>query len=113
MGVRRTGDDPRAVASGGEGGGVREPRDPARGAAALGVSFDDEQLNQFRRYGELLLATNEQMNLTAITEPSQVEALHFLDALTLIPAIRTWCSANATDDPTLIDVGSGAGVPGI
>ncbi len=83
------------------------------GAAALGVSLDDEQLGQFRRYGELLLTTNEQMNLTAITEPSQVETLHFLDALTLIPAIRAWCSANATDDPTLVDVGSGAGVPGI
>ncbi len=83
------------------------------GALALGVSLSDEQLAQFRRYGESLLATNEQMNLTAITEPSQVEALHFLDALTLIPAIRTWCSANKSDDPTLVDVGSGAGVPGI
>lgn len=83
------------------------------GAAALDVPLDEAQLGQFRRYGELLLATNEQMNLTAITEPAQVEALHFLDALTLIPAIRAWCQANNTDDPTLIDVGSGAGVPGI
>jgi 16S rRNA (guanine527-N7)-methyltransferase len=83
------------------------------GAQALGVSLDDQQIEQFRRYGDLLLATNEQMNLTAITEPSQVEILHFLDALTLIPAIRSWCQVNNIEDPTLVDVGSGAGVPGI
>ncbi|MFN8513164.1 MAG: 16S rRNA (guanine(527)-N(7))-methyltransferase RsmG [Chloroflexia bacterium] len=83
------------------------------GAAALGLPLDDDQIEQFRRYGESLLATNEQMNLTAITDPSQVEILHFLDALTLLPAIRAWCTAHNIVDPTLIDVGSGAGVPGI
>lgn len=83
------------------------------GAASLGVALDEAQLAQFRRYGELLLATNEQMNLTAITEPDQVEALHFLDALALVPAIRAWCERAGSGDPTLVDVGSGAGVPGI
>lgn len=83
------------------------------GAAALGTPLDDDQLGRFRRYGELLLAANERMNLTAITDPAQVETLHFLDALTLVPAIRAWCRANQADDPTLVDVGSGAGVPGI
>ena len=83
------------------------------GAARLGVPLDEAQLAAFRRYGELLLATNERMNLTAITEPAQVEALHFLDALVLVPAIRAWCEANGIADPTLVDVGSGAGVPGI
>jgi 16S rRNA (guanine527-N7)-methyltransferase len=73
----------------------------------------EAQLGQFRRYGELPLATNDQMNLTAITEPAQVEALRSLDALTLVPAIRAWCRADATEDPALVDVGSGGGVPGI
>jgi len=84
-----------------------------RGAAALGVALDETQLEQFRRYGELLLATNAVMNLTAITDPEQVQILHFLDALSLVPAIRAWCAAASNDAPTLLDVGSGAGIPGI
>ena len=83
------------------------------GAAALGVGLDEAQLAQFRRYGKQLLATNEVMNLTAITDPEQVQILHFLDALSLVPAIRAWCAAASRDDPTLLDVGSGAGIPGI
>lgn len=84
-----------------------------RGAEALGVVLDARQLNLFRRYGDLLLAANERMNLTAITDPAQVQILHFLDALSLVPTIRTWCQEAGRDDPTLLDVGSGAGVPGI
>lgn len=83
------------------------------GAAALGVALDAVQLDQFRRYGEQLLAMNEVMNLTAITDPAQVQILHFLDALSLVPAIRAWSAASLRDDPTLLDVGSGAGIPGI
>lgn len=83
------------------------------GARALGVALDGTQLDQFRQYGELLLDWNERMNLTAITDPAQVQALHFLDALSLVPAIRAWCRAAGYDDPTLIDIGSGAGLPGI
>jgi len=64
------------------------------GAAALGVALDEAQLAQFRRYGKQLLATNAVMNLTAITDPEQVQILHFLDALSLIPAIR----ANRRDE---------------
>jgi 16S rRNA (guanine527-N7)-methyltransferase len=84
-----------------------------RGATALGVEFDAGQVDLFRRYGELLLAANERMNLTAITDPAQVQALHFLDALTLVPPIRDWCREAGRDDPTLLDVGSGSGVPGL
>jgi 16S rRNA (guanine527-N7)-methyltransferase len=84
-----------------------------RGAATLGVALNAGQLDLFRRYGELLLAANEQMNLTAITDPAQVQALHFLDALTLVPPIRDWCRQSGRDDPTLLDVGSGSGVPGL
>jgi 16S rRNA (guanine527-N7)-methyltransferase len=83
------------------------------GARALDVALNPAQLAQFRQYGELLLDWNERMNLTAITAPDQVQTLHFLDALTLAPAIRAWCRSAARDDPTVIDIGSGAGVPGI
>ena len=83
------------------------------GAASLGVPLAADQLAQFRRFGELLLRGNERMNLTAITEPAQVQTLHFLDALALVPAIRAWCATAGQDDPTLVDVGSGAGMPGL
>ena len=83
------------------------------GARALGLGLDAVQLDQFRRYGDTLLRWNERMNLTAITDPAQVQTLHFLDALTIVPEIRAWCRAAGRDDPTLIDIGSGAGVPGI
>jgi 16S rRNA (guanine527-N7)-methyltransferase len=83
------------------------------GARALDIALDAGQLDRFRSYGELLLEWNERMNLTAITDPAGVQALHFLDALALVPAIRAWCRAAALDDPTLIDVGSGAGLPGL
>ena len=83
------------------------------GAAALGVALDGTQRDRFRRYGELLLATNERMNLTAITEPEQVQALHFLDALTLIAPIREWMARAERPRPLLLDVGSGAGLPGL
>ncbi len=83
------------------------------GAARLGITLSATQLGHFRQYGALLLETNERMNLTAITDPAQVQTLHFLDALTLVPTIRAWCATAGRDDPTLLDVGSGAGVPGI
>ena len=83
------------------------------GAAALGITLDRVQLDRFRRYGELLLATNERMNLTAITVPEQVQALHFLDALTLIALIREWAMRAERPSPILLDVGSGAGLPGL
>lgn len=85
----------------------------AAGAADLGVPLNAGQLAAFRTYGERLLATNERMNLTAITDPEQVQILHFLDALSLVPAIEAWCKANNVVRPTVLDVGSGAGVPGI
>lgn len=83
------------------------------GAADLGLALDGEQLDRFRRYGELLLATNERMNLTAITAPEQVQALHFLDALTLVAPIRAWGVRAERPSPLLLDVGSGAGLPGL
>lgn len=83
------------------------------GAEALGLTLDGTQLDQFRCYGELLLATNERMNLTAITAPGQVQALHFLDALTLVAPIRSWGARAERPSPLLLDVGSGAGLPGL
>lgn len=58
------------------------------------------------RYAELLLEKNKVMNLTAITEPKDVAALHFLDSLELL----SFCDFNGK---TVADVGTGAGLPGL
>ena len=76
------------------------------GAAALGCSLTPQQTAAFGRFGRLLLEKNRVMNLTAITDPADVARLHFLDCLTLL---------QLTEFPgkTVIDVGCGAGFPGI
>lgn len=85
-------------------------RDAARN---LGVELTETQLEQFRRYGNLLLAWNARINLTAIADPAAIQMLHFLDAVTLLPVIRRWQAVAGVSAPTLLDVGSGAGLPGL
>ncbi len=81
------------------------------GARQLGLAITPEQARQFQLYYEELVEWNKRVNLTAITGYEEVQIKHFLDALTLITALEDtpW----AKGDFTLIDVGSGAGVPGI
>ena len=75
----------------------------------FGDEPDGKQLDQFYRYYELLIQWNEVMNLTAITEMDQVVTKHFLDSLSLVRAVselgsRPW---------SMLDLGTGAGFPGI
>jgi 16S rRNA (guanine527-N7)-methyltransferase len=76
-----------------------------------GVSLDQSQQDQLARFRDLLLGWNERINLTAIKEPEDVERRLFLDALRMVPAIL----ASVPDGRTasLIDIGSGAGFPGL
>jgi 16S rRNA (guanine527-N7)-methyltransferase len=60
---------------------------------------------KFYKYMELLLQWNENINLTAITEPNEVLQKHFVDSLTILKYIK--------EDSAIIDVGTGAGFPGI
>lgn len=79
----------------------------AQAAEAAGLQIDDNQLQQFTRYYELLIEWNEKMNLTAITEPQEVAVKHMVDSLT---ALETGLFAEGA---TVIDVGTGAGFPGL
>lgn len=79
------------------------------GLQELGIDFSDLQMKQIYRYYELLIEWNKVMNLTAITELEDVVGKHFLDSLSLIKAVENIGSLNAT----IIDVGTGAGFPGI
>lgn len=77
------------------------------GAMELGIELSEKQLDQFMRYKELLVEWNEKMNLTAITEDTEVITKHFLDCLTV------YSSLDLTEVETLADVGTGAGFPGM
>jgi len=74
---------------------------------ALGISLTEEQINQFLIYYEMLVEWNEVMNLTAITEYEDVMKKHFVDSISLIKAY------DVSKQVKVIDVGTGAGFPGL
>jgi 16S rRNA (guanine527-N7)-methyltransferase len=80
------------------------------GAAALGIVLDEAQLVAFARYRDLLLEWAARFNLTAITDPQEVLTRHFVDSLTIARAVP---AAMRGGDPRVLDVGSGAGFPGL
>ena len=69
------------------------------------VELNDRQLEEFYLYMNLLLEWNEKINLTAITKPEEIILKHFIDSLTICKYIK--------QEKSLIDVGTGAGFPGI
>lgn len=75
-------------------------------AAALGIAVDETAAEKLDIYARLLVEWNEKMNLTAITDPEGIVLKHFVDSLTALPLLpKTPFS--------LIDVGTGAGFPGL
>lgn len=73
----------------------------------LSIVLNDKQIQQFEQYYNILVEWDKVMNLTAITEYEEVVEKHFLDSLTIVNAIHV------KKIETLIDVGTGAGFPGI
>lgn len=73
----------------------------------LGINLTEEQLNKLDIYAKFLVEYNSHTNLTAITEEDQIYLKHFYDSLTLVKAI------DLTKINNLIDVGTGAGFPGM
>ncbi|HEY7346963.1 MAG TPA: 16S rRNA (guanine(527)-N(7))-methyltransferase RsmG [Ktedonobacterales bacterium] len=80
------------------------------GARQIGLSLAPAQLQQFTWYRDLLLDWNQRVNLTAITDPQDVLTRHFLDSLACLFAIPP---AEQKKSLRLLDVGSGAGFPGL
>lgn len=76
-------------------------------ASMFGIALSEEQLHQFIKYYELLVAWNSVMNLTAITEFEAVCTKHFIDSISLCNAV------DCTKKSYVIDIGTGAGFPGI
>lgn len=75
----------------------------------LSIKLKENQINQFYEYFQLLVEWNKFMNLTAITEMDEVITKHFVDSLSLIKAVDEIGTMNYR----IIDVGTGAGFPGI
>ena len=71
------------------------------------ISVSKDTVEKLNIYGDLLLFWNEKINLTAITDPKEVVIKHFIDSLSLLKFI------NPKAGEKLIDVGTGAGFPGM
>jgi len=79
------------------------------GAGKLGLRLTPKQLEQFQVYYQELIVWNRRINLTAITDYEEVQIKHFLDSLTVVTVLKQ----PLNEGIRLIDVGTGAGVPGI
>ena len=80
-----------------------------------GIELSSQQEEQFTVYLEFLIKTNKEFNLTAITEPAGIELYHFADCVKIIPFLleQTNNDLNTFNNLKLIDIGSGAGFPGL
>lgn len=76
-------------------------------AAGFGVMLDDTALDRFAVYAEKLVGWNEKINLTAITDPEGITVKHFADSLAVFRY------ADVPQNAAVIDVGTGAGFPGV
>lgn len=74
------------------------------GMQSMAIDYSAEQRDQLLAYLQLLITWNRAYNLTAIRDPAEMVKLHLLDSLTVLPHIQ---------GQRLIDVGTGAGLPGI
>ena len=73
----------------------------------LNIFLEEEQINQFYKYMNILIEWNKNINLTAITDPKEVLLKHFIDSIYVLKNIEI--SSNSS----VIDIGTGAGFPGI
>lgn len=76
------------------------------GLKSLEINLTEIQKEQFIRYYDILIEWNKIMNLTAITDFVEVVQKHFIDSLTIVKAM-------SIDNKKIIDIGTGAGFPGI
>ena len=78
-----------------------------KGFADLSFNIDEEKIKKFEEYSKLLVEWNEKMNLTAVTDPEGIAVKHFLDSIAPLNKI------DLKENSKVIDVGTGAGFPGI
>jgi 16S rRNA (guanine527-N7)-methyltransferase len=82
-------------------------------AQALGLSLEDAQADVLLAYLALIAKWNKVYNLTALREPAQMLTHHVVDCLAAVPALRRALAEQGSATPMLLDVGAGAGLPGV
>ena len=82
-------------------------------ACQLGLALTVAQAQGLMDYLVLLQRWNKVHNLTALRDPDKMISHHLLDCLAVLPPLRHWLAHAAGPNPRLLDVGSGAGLPGV
>lgn len=80
---------------------------------AIGIDATSAQIDALAAFGQLLLRWNRTYNLTAHRDPEQVLTHHLADCLAAVPSLQRHLVATGLRDATLLDVGSGGGLPGV
>jgi len=80
------------------------------GAEKIGINLKKNHIEKFSRYLDLLIEWNQKINLTSLKTPQEIIIKHFLDSLTCIKVIDLYSNI---DKNSIIDIGTGAGFPGI
>jgi len=80
------------------------------GCQKMGININNEQIRKFSRYLELLVQWNQKINLTSLKNPQEIIIKHFLDSISCVKVINKYIN---TEGISVIDVGTGAGFPGI
>ena len=92
---------------------VKQLEQLEQACSALLLSPSDKQKTQMLEYLSQLLKWNKTYNLTAIRDPEQALIQHVFDSLAVIPPIIEYLSEHHIKTPTILDVGSGAGLPAV
>lgn len=85
----------------------------AQGAKEISVPLSAEHISAFSKFTSLLREWNQKMNLTNIIDDEGIAMRHFIDSLTLVSHLQNEQKKQKKEDLQLLDVGSGAGMPGI
>jgi 16S rRNA (guanine527-N7)-methyltransferase len=81
------------------------------GASELGMELSSQQLQRFEKYMAVLMEWTQRVSLTAVKDAEGIQRRHFLESLAILPVLSK--HGLSLQDSSLVDVGSGAGVPGI
>ncbi|PZP98970.1 MAG: 16S rRNA (guanine(527)-N(7))-methyltransferase RsmG [Variovorax paradoxus] len=82
-------------------------------AQALGLALSDAEADALLAYQGLIAKWNKVYNLTAVRDPEQMLTQHLVDCLAAVPPLRRLLVEQGRDAPALLDVGAGAGLPGV
>ena len=83
------------------------------GIQVLQVDLSEHQIDQLLEYQDLIAKWTRVYNLTAVRKPAEMVTHHLLDSLAAVPALRDYLAKAGWTQASLLDVGSGAGLPGV